>query len=89
MALKPAPAGFAAPVPMPSPDAVLMERRVEILTRSFWDASKACGIEFAADDSVAQKAAGIVKAAKEAKLDPQIYRLIWFVKKTANGFSST
>jgi hypothetical protein len=83
MALKPLPTGFGVPVPARSREERLMEKRVTLLLRAFDDAAKACGLTFAEGASLRVCADAILKAAKEAKLDPRLYEILWFVKKTA------
>jgi hypothetical protein len=67
-----------------SPEARLMERRLDLFCEAFARASRDCGIKFADSASVKDCADAIVKAAKASKLDPKAYQLAWFVRKTCS-----
>lgn len=60
-----------------------MERRVDLFCQAFEKAARACELRFSGDEFVVQCADQIVKAAKGARLDPQLYQLMWLVLKTA------
>lgn len=59
-------------------------RREQRLCAAFAVAEKACGLKFDEGVSIWERADAIVKAACAAKLDPELYRIMWFVRKTAN-----
>jgi hypothetical protein len=61
-------------------DVSLREHR---LCAAFAVAEKACGLKFDEGVSIRERADAIVKAARAAKLDPELYRVMWFVRKTA------
>ena len=72
-----------------SPEAILMEHRVDMFCRKFAAAERDCGIKFADGDSIPDCADQIVKAAKGARLNPEIYSLAWTIRKWANERSES
>ena len=61
----------------------LADFRLEVFMRRFEEAAQACGLHVHEGGSVKDVADAIAKAAKVAKLDPRLYGLAWFVRKTA------
>jgi hypothetical protein len=59
-------------------------RREQRLCAAFAVAEKACELKFDEGVSIWERADAIVRGAKEAKLDPELYAIAWFVRKTAN-----
>jgi hypothetical protein len=78
--------GFGRPAPdePSSPEARLMERRLDLLLGVFARASTACGIKFAEGASIPDCADQIIRAAKGAKLDARLYEIMWKIRKWAN-----
>ncbi len=83
--------GFGRPAPdaSSSPEMRLMEHRAARLCASFAEAARACGLKFDDGASINDCADAILKTAKRAKLDPRLYALVWFVKKTAVSAGAT
>ena len=60
-------------------------RRETRLCAAFAVAEKACGLKFDEGVSIRERADAIVKAAQGAKLDHELYRIAWFVRKTSGS----
>ena len=66
-------------------DARLWDVRLEMFMRCFEAAARNCGVRVNDGVSVKDYADAVVRAAKGTKLDPQLYELAWFVRKTAHA----
>lgn len=72
----------------PGPDedtrraAIISETRADALLRAFAEAERKCGLRLPEGAPVLERSRAIVKAAKDAKLDPFLYAVAWFVRRT-------
>jgi hypothetical protein len=69
-------------------DAVTDDVRADALIAAFDRAEEACGLRFDESVSLAKRADAIIRAAKEADLDPKLYQLVWGVRKWAKSASA-
>jgi hypothetical protein len=59
------------------------DARIEALMSAFSEAERACGLRFDRSMPLKERCDVILRAARRGNLDPRVYAIIKFVKKTA------